>query len=528
MKKKKGLKIALIIVVIVLILAAAGGVAAYIYYSNYINITVNGIDAEKKSTEKLLEELADQFNKTEVTIREGESDELTGSLQDFGYTANVDKMETYFKKTYRKKMGNPIAIIKSLANGGTSIDTKVLYDFDEETFQNYVKSTSFKTERVPYADGTLKFSKKKLKYVVTKTVQGNEIDDSLLQTAVKESIEKVIASHKPEAISYETTEDLYLVKDKDTMVSNKTLKAQAKALNQYAGAKINYQFGDETVTLDFSTIKDWLSLQDDNTVVLDESNITQYVSELASTYDTRFKNRTFTTTAGQTITFDAVNNEYGYTIIQEDEAAQLKADILAGQEVTREPIYKTTNDYGNPVYHARNGKDDLAGTYVEVDLSTQHLWFYKDGNLLVDEDIVSGDVAQNHQTATGVYPLAYKESPSVLSSDENGYEVNVNYWMPFYEGQGLHDATWRDAFGGDIFRTDGSHGCVNLSLETAKTIYENIDSGTAIILYQSAGEEAPVEGTDSAATDATATDATATDATAADTTANDTTTDTAQ
>ena len=130
--------------------------------------------------------------------------------------------------------------------------------------------------------------------------------------------------------------------------------------------------------------------------------------------------------------------------------------------------------------------DDLAGTYVEVNLTTQHIWFYKDGELIVESDIVSGDVSDKAETQTGVFPLAYKESPSVLTGGnaEDGWETDVTYWMPFFDGQGLHDATWRSSFGGSIYQNNGSHGCVNLPFDTAKKIYENIDAGVAIILYK--------------------------------------------
>ena len=130
--------------------------------------------------------------------------------------------------------------------------------------------------------------------------------------------------------------------------------------------------------------------------------------------------------------------------------------------------------------------DDLAGTYVEINLTAQHLWFYKGGELIVESDFVSGSVAKGTETQTGVFPLAYKESPSVLTGGnaENGWEQDVTYWMPFFDGQGLHDATWRGSFGGNIYQTNGSHGCVNLPFDAAKQIYDNIDAGVAIILYK--------------------------------------------
>ena len=122
---------------------------------------------------------------------------------------------------------------------------------------------------------------------------------------------------------------------------------------------------------------------------------------------------------------------------------------------------------------------------MEVNLSAQYLWFYKDGEVFLETDIVSGDIAKGRSTKTGVFPLAYKESPSILrgGNGPNGYETKVQYWMPFYEGQGLHDADWRGAFGGSIYRSNGSHGCVNLPPWAAAEIYHNISAGTAILIY---------------------------------------------
>ena len=49
------------------------------------------------------------------------------------------------------------------------------------------------------------------------------------------------------------------------------------------------------------------------------------------------------------------------------------------------------------------------------------------------------------------------------------------------EGAGLHDASWRSSFGGSIYKTNGSHGCVNMPYSVAKAIYENIEDYTTII-----------------------------------------------
>ena len=55
--------------------------------------------------------------------------------------------------------------------------------------------------------------------------------------------------------------------------------------------------------------------------------------------------------------------------------------------------------------------------------------------------------------------------------------------MPFNGGIGIHDASWRNKFGGEIYKTGGSHGCVNSPYEVAKAIFDNIEVGTPVVCY---------------------------------------------
>lgn len=144
--------------------------------------------------------------------------------------------------------------------------------------------------------------------------------------------------------------------------------------------------------------------------------------------------------------------------------------------MTREPVYSKSG-------YSRNGTDDLNGSYIEVSLDQQHLWLYKNGVLVTETDIISGLPVDGRETYRGAWPIAYKASPFTLSSDVYGYDTTVTYWMPFVYGQGLHDASWQTNFGGDTYKTKGSHGCINLPSDQAKIIYETIDKGYPILLY---------------------------------------------
>lgn len=202
--------------------------------------------------------------------------------------------------------------------------------------------------------------------------------------------------------------------------------------------------------------------------------IYEYVYQLAEKYDTVEKPREFVTHSGSTISVEG--GYYGWLIDQEAEATQLLEAIENGTQGIRYAAFaQTAVSWEN---------SDLGDTYVEIDLGGQHVWMYEDGEEIVSTDCVSGTMSKSDcVTPAGTYTLYYKESPSVLKGENNEYETEVKYWMPFNGGIGLHDATWRSSFGGEIYKNSGSHGCINLPLKAAEEIYEHVYDGIPIICY---------------------------------------------
>ncbi len=245
-------------------------------------------------------------------------------------------------------------------------------------------------------------------------------------------------------------------------------------LDKYRSTTVTYTFGESTEVLDSQTIDSWITIDGEN-IGIDQEAAKAYIQNLANTYNTIYVPRTFHTSYGNDVTISG--NEYGFQIDQDGELAQLLEDLKSGTAVSRDPVYSIQG-------MQRNGTDDLAGSYIEVSLDNQHLWLYKDGALVTETDIVSGAPTKGRETYRGAWPIAYKASPFELSSEEYGYNVKVNYWMPFVYGQGLHDASWQSSFGGNRYKSGaGSHGCINLPEDQAALIYNTIDGGYPIIIY---------------------------------------------
>ena len=46
-----------------------------------------------------------------------------------------------------------------------------------------------------------------------------------------------------------------------------------------------------------------------------------------------------------------------------------------------------------------------------------------------------------------------------------------------------HDADWRSSFGGEIYKTNGSHGCINLPPAKAAVLYDHVYKNMPIICH---------------------------------------------
>lgn len=250
------------------------------------------------------------------------------------------------------------------------------------------------------------------------------------------------------------------------------LQKRAEELNRIVSTQIIYDWNGTEVILDGDTIKDWIS-EENGKITIDEDAVAEFVKVHAKQNDTYGKTRKFTTVQG--ITLSLASGAYGWRTDQQKEVSELLELIKAGARESREPVYKNKA--------AKKGiTDDIGDSYVEIDLSNQHLYFFMDGVIILESDFVSGDMSNGNVTPPGVFGLTYKTTNAVLRGAN--YETPVNYWMPFNGNVGMHDATWRSEFGGDIFLTDGSHGCVNLPLDKAKEIYSYLPSkGFPIICY---------------------------------------------
>ncbi len=242
-------------------------------------------------------------------------------------------------------------------------------------------------------------------------------------------------------------------------------------LQFYQNAVIQYEIEGVDESLSAKEIGEMLVVGEDYSVSIDEDRVVAFVQTLASTYNTYGDVCSFVTTQGDTI--DIGGGDYRWVIDKSGEAAQILEDLTGGEPVTREPVYEQTAQV--------SGLDDIGDTYVELDYTNQHLYYYEDGTLVLDCDIVSGKISNGNGSPDGIFKIVYKQSPATLVGEN--YASDVTYFMPFAYNVGIHDASWRSSFGGSIYVNSGSHGCINVPASAAQQLYGLLVVGTPVVAY---------------------------------------------
>lgn len=430
-----------------------------IYFINHLFISskINGVNLSLKNYKDVNDIFNNSINDYNIKIlgRDGRSETIHGKDIGIFYTRKDTKKEI-------KSMQNPLLWGSSLI-GKKEYYIEDLIDYDKGKLDVIIENLEILTKNIEnpinvgfnYLDGI---------YAIEPEVYGNKIDKEKFKKILSESI------YKGDTIINLKENECYEAPI-FTSVSDKTMETE-ELLNKYISTKITYLFGENREVLDDKIIKDWLSVNEDLDVVLDEKALNDYISSLCNKYNTVGITRNFKTSTGKTI--EVKGGYYGWKINSTAEKKLLNEYIKLGAIIEKEPLYSQEALYRD--------KDDVGNTYVEINISRQYMWFYKEGKVIAEGGVVTGDPKKGYSTLKGTYMINYKQKDAVLRGP--GYEAKVNYWMPFNGNIGIHDANWRSSFGYNIYQNNGTHGCVNSPLSLAKKIYENIEAGTPVICYE--------------------------------------------
>lgn len=302
-------------------------------------------------------------------------------------------------------------------------------------------------------------------YEVIPEIGGTQLDVEEVIVLVKKALSLGDCSMDLEALGFYS--------DANILQHDRSLTQPVETANLWLSTSIVYDWNGNEVLLDAETIRDWVSIQDGK-AILDEEAVSTFVKTQARNYDTYGKRKKFTTTLGVELTLSSAS--YGWKTDRKKEADELLQLIMEGSTEPREPIYTCKG-----MVKSADSVNDIGDSYVEADLTNQHLYMYQDGEIVLETDFVSGKISNGNGTPEGIFGITYKTTNAVLRGPD--YATPVSYWMPFYGNYGMHDATWRSSFGGSIYLNNGSHGCINLPEAMAEQIYRYVFAGFPVICY---------------------------------------------
>lgn len=459
----KGISIgALIILLSVLVMYL--GLARYYADGFSYGTWINGVYCTGKSVSAINEELLKQRDYNGLTITDSDGKSYVVSAEAIHYRADYEQV----LKKYLERQ-NPYLWIDNLIAGHGKHRIEPLQTYDQEAYEKTLRSLPFlrgegeQERRVMVLKGNMGY------YLV------NERNHVLNVERTKEAIRSAILEER-ETLDLEQ-EGLY--EDLPLTVEQEQELALWEKLESYQDCGIVYVLGEERVPVDSGVVCDWVALDENGKCMLDdrgelitdEEKIGEFVERLAEEYDTVGKSRQFQATRGDIVTVEG--GIYGNQIDREAEKEYLTAAFYERRREEHEPAYTQMA--------RRQGKDDIGDTYIEVDMTNQMLYYYVDGKLEIETPVVTGNTSLHRGTPSGTNYVYSKQRDRILRGED--YASPVKYWMPVYRAIGIHDSSWRRTYGGTIYKTDGSHGCINTPLKEVTKLYEMVELGTPCIMF---------------------------------------------
>lgn len=463
--KKHFFRKAFLLFVIVIFQFVIAYVALAFYYRNAFEYGtwINNIYCTGKNIEEVNRELTGQFAYDGITIYDKEQNAYRISAEEIDYKYDfAESLKAYLDRQNSWLWVDCLWKVRDE-------EIRPVISYDKAIFNQYFEEMPFLAEK---ADENRKLA-------IIRTEQGYELVDE--RSSVLD-VEKARQAAEDALANGETSVSLLdagCYYDMELTPKMQDTLHQWELVKDFQDCHIVYQLGEDLIPVDASVVCDWILLKEDGSFALDdagalqlkENAIAEFVAGLAEQYDTVGCTRQFETTNRGLITIEG--GIYGNKLDQEAETAYLTEAFWGKKEEVHTPAYLQTA--------MKQGKDDIGDTYVEIDMGEQMMYYYLNGELQIETPVVTGNTSRHMGTPSGVNYVYLKQQDRILRGE--GYASHVNFWMPVKGNIGIHDASWRSKYGGTIYQTNGSHGCINTPYNAMVQMYEMVEVGTPVVMY---------------------------------------------
>lgn len=445
---------------------AAFFLLTYYYRNNFpVNTWINGVYCTGKSVEEVNQELSARAEAPVVRILDEEGNTYLIDLAETDYTADFTEA---LKRFIHQQ--NPLSWLENLT-------LQKDYELFPQPLLNEDKLLRLLGELDPVrresdseADVRIHFSE----------AEGWVLDNGLEDRLDKELFFQCVMNSVTDGTYEVDMEQSGCVYDLTPSAWQKKLLSLWEKVNAFQQCGIVYDMGDQMISLRGGISAGFLTVDQNGLPLLNEAGepvvdperIRAFIGQLAEEYDTYGKEISFQSTRGDIVQVPG-NGTYGTTIDQEKEFDYLTAALEESRNEVHIPAYLHQG--------LVRGRNDIGDTYIEVDMTEQKMYYYADGELVIETDIVTGNTGRRMGTPQGVNFVYNKQRNRVLRGE--GYASPVKYWVPVKGAVGIHDASWRSEFGGEIYKTNGSHGCINTPTEIMAQLYEAVEIGTPVVMF---------------------------------------------
>ncbi|MDR2586911.1 MAG: L,D-transpeptidase/peptidoglycan binding protein [Coriobacteriales bacterium] len=446
------------------------GVIAYYFTSHFgFNTSIDSLNCAFKTVDEVEVLIARHVDSYEMAIEGREGLSKTVAAKDVGLEYVPDGQVAALLAAQ-----NPLAWAERLFRPPGEQTTHASVKLDDQAFKALMKKLDLFNEKKmkPPVDAQPLFEGSA--YRVAPEELGTTLDEERTTKLINEAIRTLVP-----VLDLDETGCYVAPK---VFSNNPDLIEAVKTYNTYVPFSITYTFGDETEILDATVAIEWVEFDADGNGAVSEDALIAWVRDFGARHDTVGDERAFKAADGEDVTVGG--GTYGWEVDEEAEIDAIKAAIESRVGETREPHYVQRAEK-----HALPGQPDWGNTYVELDLTDQHMYYFVDGEIEFETDVVTGAPWGGRATPAGVFYILEKLSPTILKGERlpNGkreYETPVKYWMRItWGGVGFHDATWQPWFGGNRYTYAGSHGCINMAYSDAQTLYGILELGTPVISH---------------------------------------------
>lgn len=464
------LKKPLLILLFINVLFFCGGyflLATYYQGEFCPNTWVNGVYCTGKSVEEVNSELLSKIKAPIITVTDENGNAYTIDMANVDYAADYSEPLLQFMKKQ-----NPYLWIDNLTfHQSHTLKPTVTYNQEKlESAWNSLPPVREERDK----EGIYEIRLTQMGYILYNGLQNRlDTEKAFLLLTQKLSMGEDSLQLAKEGCYYDTPL---------TVAQEQTKKLWEK-IDFFQQCKLVYDMGPEKVPLDAKTVSRFLTAENgipitDKTgeLVIDKAQVQSFVEALSDEYDTYGKERSFESTRGDTILVKG--GTYGTKLDRKKELAYLmealsKQENYTGDEKLHIPAYEKEG--------VVRGKDDIGDTYIEVDMTEQKMYYYLEGELALETEIVTGNTGRKMGTPEGVNFVYNKQKNRTLRGQ--GYASFVKYWVPVKGNIGIHDASWRKEFGGEIYKKSGSHGCINTPTDKMAELYDMVEIGTPVIMF---------------------------------------------